>query len=76
MMTLAQWEHLARCSIYRASDGFYREVAAWCFASEQAGHSMGIWHASALITGNRCHCWPCSNARGEEKGRFRYHHVA
>jgi len=44
-------------------------IARACFTKTEAGIGTGVWHETAAYFGNldRCPCYPCRKARGEER---------
>jgi hypothetical protein len=74
MRTYAQWHQFAAAHIARGNgwsaerhDGHLRDMAAWCFAAQEAGETFSLWHASALVGGYACHCAPCCAEREARK---------
>ena len=67
MDKLQYFETLSRSAVRANCDADHAAIARIAYDASEAGSPVSIWHAAATHFGflDRCHCQPCSKARGE-----------
>lgn len=60
MRTFKQWQDLVSSAVMlRGDDTVRNAIAFMCWSDEQSGGQSGVWHASAVYHGYKCHCYHC-----------------